>query len=377
MHVLHVITGLQDGGAEAVLARLCLHDRAHSHAVVSLTDVGKYGPILCEAGTPIYCLNMRAGRVSMRGVRSLWRILRSEQPDVVQTWMYHADFVGGLVARLARIKTISWGVRQTDLEPGTSKRSTIWVARACARLSSWVPQAIVCCADSAVRVHSSIGYDQRKLLVVHNGYDLNEFRPDANSRFAVREELGIPPCSRVIGMVGRFDPQKDHETLLNALDQLDLDELDAYCVLVGNEVTSRNQKLIDWIQARGLGGRIILLGQRTDVPALMNALDVHVLSSAFGEGFPNVLAEAMACGTPCVATDVGDASFIVGDTGWIVPPKNPGALAAALAAALRDHSSAELWRRRQESARARIEQRFSIESMVRGFHDVWVRLARG
>ena len=373
----HVITGLEDGGAEAVLARLCLQDRKHSHAVVSLTDAGKYGPLLRHAGISVHCLNMPAGRVSLRGLTSLWRILKSEQPDVVQTWMYHADLLGGLVARLAGIRPVSWGVRQTNLEPGKSKRSTIWVARSCARLSRWVPRVIVCCAESAARVHRRIGYDQRKLVVVHNGYDLSEFRPDEQSRFALRKKLRIPSAARVLGMVGRFDPQKDHESLLDALATLDLEEIDAYCILVGSAVNDRNQALTSWIQGRGLGDRVLLMGQRTDIPAVMNVLDVHVLSSAFGEGFPNVLAEAMACGTPCVATDVGDAAVIIGDTGWIVPPKDAVALAMALSAALQEHSDADRWRQRKEAARARIEQRFSMESMVRGFHEVWARLARG
>ena len=377
MHVAHVITGLEDGGAEAVMARLCANDQTYSHTVVSLTDAGKYGPLLRKAGIFVHCLNMPAGRVSLRGLSSLWRILKSEQPDVVQTWMYHADLLGGLVARLAGIRQVSWGVRQTNLEPGKSKRSTIWVARACARLSRWVPRVIVCCADSAARVHSCIGYDQHKLVVVHNGYDLSQFRPDEESRFALRKKLRIPSGARVLGMVGRFDPQKDHESLLDALATLDLEKIDAYCVLVGSAVNERNQALTSWIQGRGLGDRVLLMGQRTDIPAVMNALDVHVLSSAFGEGFPNVLAEAMACGTPCVATDVGDASVIVGDTGWIVPPKDAVALAMALAAALREHSDADGWRQRKEAARARIEQRFSMESMVRGFHEVWAGLARG
>ncbi len=375
MHVAHVITGLADGGAEAVLARLCLADQKHSHAVVSLTDAGKYGPLLGKAGIRVHCLNMRAGRVSLRGVSSLWRILRLEQPDVVQTWMYHADLLGGVVARLAGIKPISWGVRQTNLEPGKSKRSTIWVARTCARLSRWVPQAIVCCAESAARAHNGIGYDQRKLVVVPNGYDLRQFRPDMELRGRTQRALGIPPGVRVLGMVGRFDAQKDHENLLSALAGLDLEKVDAYCVLVGNEVNERNRTLMRWIQARGLGSRVLLLGQRTDIPAVMNALDLHVLSSSFGEGFPNVVAEAMACGTPCVATDIGDASVIVGDTGWIVPPRDPVALAAAMAAAMKDHSDVDCWRQRREAARARIEQCFSMDSMVRGFHEVWAKLA--
>jgi glycosyltransferase involved in cell wall biosynthesis len=315
MRIAHVTTGLEDGGAEAVLSRLCLHDETHSHIVISLTGVGKYGPILLRAGIPVYSLSMPPGRVSLNGLRSLWGLLKAEQPDVVQTWMYHADLVGGLAARFAGIRSISWGVRQTTLEPGKSKRATIWVAHACARLSRWVPQAIVCCAESAARVHAGIGYEESKLIVVPNGYDLYQFSHREELRAAFREEIGLSPAGRVIGMVARFDPQKDHENLLNALAALDLERRHAHCILVGKGMNEHNQTLMGWILAHGLANRVLLLGPRADIPAVMNALDVHVLSSSFGEGFPNALAEAMACGTPCVATDVGDASSIVGDTG--------------------------------------------------------------
>ncbi len=372
MRITHVITGLNDGGAEAVLYRLVLQDRPARHQVVSLMDEGKYGPLLREAGFSVACLNMPRGRLTLGGLCRLWRLLRAERPDVVQTWMYHGDLIGGVIARLAGVARICWGIRHTTLEPGKSARSTIWIARLNARLSRWVPNAIVCCAEKAREVHEALGYAAHKMVVIPNGYDLQRFRPDAQAREWLRRELGVAEYDCLLGMVGRFDPQKDHANLIAALSQLKQTGASFRCVLVGAGLTQDNAAITAWIVAHGLERHVVLLGQRNDVPVVMNALDVHVLSSAYGEAFPNVLAEAMACGTTCVTTNVGDAALIVGDTGWVVPPSAPAALADAVGAALHERELLpEAWATRQTAARERIMASFSIEIMVNAYSQVW------
>lgn len=329
MHVAHIITGLNDGGAEAVLYRLCTHDEQDRHTVVSLMDEGKYGPVLRKAGIDVHCLHLPRGRLRPAAPWRLWRLLRALDPDVVQTWMYHADLIGGLAARLAGQRAIVWGIHHTTLEPGKSSRATIAIAHVLARLSRRVPCRIAVCAQRAVAVHGELGYDTGRMVVIPNGYDLARFAPDAAARARLRAQWQVPEGVPLLGMVGRFDPLKDHANLIRALGLLKGRGIDVACVLVGTGVDAGNTALRQQIEDAGLSAQVRLLGRRDDVPAVMNALDLHVLPSA-GEAFPNVLAEAMACGTPCVTTDVGDAALIVGDTGWVVPPRNPGALAAAL-----------------------------------------------
>jgi len=283
--------------------------------------------------------------------------------------MYHANLLGGLAARLAGCRNIVWGIRHTTLIPGESPRSTIAVAQICAWISQIVPRRILCCAEQAIKVHAAQGYCAERMLFVPNGYDLAAFQPDERSGASVRSELGLG-SGPLIGFVARYDAQKDHDNLLQALDLLKAANLRPICLLVGTGLDQGNTALVEEIAHFGLSDQVRLLGRRGDIPRVMNALDLHVMSSAFGEAFPNVLAEAMACGTPCVSTDVGDAAAIVGDTGWIVPPRDPQALADAIALALKAQGRSD-WEKRKASARNHIETRFSIAQMVENYRAVW------
>lgn len=369
MNITHIITGLNDGGAEAVLYRLCIHDKENHHTVISLMDAGKYGPLLEAAGVSVHCLSLPRGRLQPGALWRLWRLLRALKPDAVQTWMYHADLVGGIVARLAGVRAVVWGIHHTTLEPGKSSRATIWIAHLLARLSYFVPRRIAVCAQRAVTVHGALGYDTARMRVIANGYDLCQFTPDAAAGKALRAQWQIVAGTPLIGMVGRFDPQKDHANLLAALAHLQGQKVDFICVLVGAGLDADNAALVQQIEQAGLQALVRMVGRRSDIPAVMNALDVHVLSSS-AEAFPNVLAEAMACGTPCVTTDVGDASVIVGDTGWVVPPSNAVALANGIESALSVQKDPG-WDERKQAARLRIEQHFSIERMVAAYNAVW------
>ena len=244
------------------------------------------------------------------------------------------------------------------------------IARICAGLSWCIPAKIICCAEKSTHIHAKLGYAPRKFIVIPNGYNIEEFRPDVDVRKHLRNEWAISDNIPLIGMVARFDPQKDHLNLLTALSHLRQSGQAFKCLLVGSGVDGMNSILQQQIDRYGLQDSVVLLGRRNDIPALMNALDIHVLSSS-GEAFPNVLAEAMACGTPCVSTDVGDATLIAGETGWIVPPQNPVALAQAIIVAIDALQDKKCWLARKLAARKRIVDKFSLEKMVRSYNAVW------
>jgi glycosyltransferase involved in cell wall biosynthesis len=370
MYILHVITGLNEGGAEGVLFRLCTCDKVNMHIVISLSSLGTYGPLLLSRGFKVYALGMLPSWPSPYAFIRLIRLIRSHRPDVVQTWMYHADLFGALAARASGLKAIVWGVRNSTLEKGKSKYRTVWIMSLLAKLSSWLPSKIVVCSRNAMDVHEKLGYDRRKMCFVANGYDLSDFKPRKTEGASLRRVLDMPLDIPLIGMVSRYDRQKDHASLFQALALLKPRNVTVRCIFVGSNVDENNAEIMDMVRRLSLQDTVKLLGRRNDIPTIMSAIDLHVLPSSYGEAFPNVVAEAMACETPCVVTNVGDAAEIVGDTGWVIPPQNADVLADAIQEALEQLHTPQ-WGYRRIAARSRISQKFSIERMVRNYQRVW------
>lgn len=373
LSVVHIITGLNDGGAEGVLFRLCTHDTEFRHVVISLSGEGKYGILLRASGIEVFTLGMRPNVPSVLALAKLVQLLRRYKPDVVQTWLIHGDLFGGLAARIAGIKALVWGIRHSTLEVGKAKITTIWVSRLLAKLSLWLPARIVVCSERSIDVHEKLGFRRSKMRFVPNGFDLESFSYNQKDGNTIRAELGLRPDVLLIGTVARYDPQKDHSNLLGALSILHAKKNRIRCLLVGTNLDEDNLILVEQIRGFGLEDFVILAGRRTDVPAVMSALDLHILPSAYGEAFPNVVAEAMSCETPCVATDVGDSAYIIGHTGWVVPPCDAGALATAIEKALKERlqSDQTRWRQRCFSAKERIEQLFDIKKMITAYKKVW------
>lgn len=372
LKVLHVISGLGSAGAEGALFRLVSTTVPSRHVVVSLTNEGAYGKRLREIGSEVYALGMRRAGLNAGGMVRLVGLIRRHRPDVVQTWMYHADLIGGVAARLAGRRAIVWGVRHSRVEGETVRRSTRLVAKICARLSYAVPSLVVSCSEVAARDHVAEGYDPQKMIVVANGFDLTTFRPDSVAREEQRKRWGVVEDELLLGMVARWHAQKDHVTLLAAAGELASRIAGRWrLVLVGEGMEHCNASLKKMVQSHGLDGRVILAGCASNVPAVMNAIDIHVLSSRAGEAFPNVVAEAMACGTPSVVTAVGDSAAIVSDTGWVVTAGAAGELARALEDATAAAGNRAAWATRCEMARERIKRLYDMERMQQGFEQAW------
>ena len=372
MLILHIITGLGNGGAEGVLFRLCKNDTNNKHVVISMKDWGVYSTMLSNIGIDVYCLKMYNSTAYFNSFFKLFKLFQKINPDIIQTWMYHADFFGGITARLAGFKNVFWNIRHTTLLPKDSKISTILVAKLCARLSGIIPKRIICCAEESMRVHIDLGYEKRKMIVIANGYDISLFKPSEKLRFSFKNEFEMNPNTIILGMVGRFHPQKNHLGLLKALSIVKKSYDDFKFLLIGRDLNNDNLILSNEIKKHNLESDILLLNQRSDMPFVMNALDINVLSSSSGEGFPNVLAEAMACGTPCVTTNIGDAALIVDDTGWVSPPNDPIALSSAIIEAIEEKShDEESWTLRKQNCRSRIVENFSLDKMIRDYHKAW------
>lgn len=351
-----------------MLAKLVTRsDRSrYLHTVVSLLATGPIGEKIKAAGIPVHSLGMRRGVPSLTGLHRLLLLLRRTPPAVIQTWLYHADLLGLLGGLIAQAPVI-WNIR-SSYHLGLSAP----VTKACALLSR-LPAAVVVNSKAGREIHAGLGYRPREWQWIPNGFDLDSFAPDQLARWSVRQELGLPNDALLIGMIARYDPQKDFPTFAEAAGLLLRGGPPATFLLAGDGITAENGELCQLLDAEGLLGTVRLLGRRHDVPRIMAALDVATLTSD-GEGFPNVVGEAMACGVPCAVTNVGDSATIVGDTGRVVPRRDP----AALAAAWRDLLALSPDDRRAlgERARSRIEANFGLDRIVLEYEVLYERVAR-
>lgn len=366
-HILHVITGLETGGAEMALYRLIRASRGsqYGHTVIALTPGGGLYPRFVAAGIRVVELDMR--RSPLSSLLRLFRLVRAVRPDVVQTWLYHADLLGGLAARLAGNRGIIWGVRTTDVDGGCARTTTL-VRKLCAWLSRSVPRRIVCVAEAARRSHALIGYDAARMVVVGNGFDLAALAAGRSRRDCLRAQHAIQPEHIVVGTLGRFNLDKDHASFVKAAGLLAAQDPRLRFLMVGQDLDSGNLELMRWIRDTGHPERFVLLGERSDAAVCLSAMDIFCLSSRT-EAFPNVVGEAMALGLPCVATDVGDVAMLMADTGVLVPKGDPPALArgvmrlVGLGAGYRDQLG---WR-----ARERIRTGFTVDCMRARFERLY------
>jgi len=371
--VTHVITGLNPGGAEMMLFKLLsAMDRvAFDSEVISLTDMGPLAEKIQALDITVRALGMRRGGPNPLALLRLAVWLGRSKPDVIQTWTYHADLIGGIAAKLVGGIPVIWGIRHSNLDPQGSKRKTIWTANACAKLSNWLPTQIVCCSEASLPVHAALGYETRKMCVIPNGFDLDVFKPDPPARRTVRAELGIPEDTLLIGMFARFHAQKDHRNFVEAAALLHTRHPNIHFLICGDGITWENRVLSGWIVTAGIHEHCHLLGPREDIPRLTAALDI-ASSSSFGEGFPNVVGEAMSCGVPCVVTDVGDSDRIVGTTGRIVAAKDPEALAMAWTEMI--GLGEEGRRMLGVAARKRVMDHFELSKIVKKYEALYTSL---
>jgi glycosyltransferase involved in cell wall biosynthesis len=373
LRIVHVINSFEFGGAEAMLCNLLLRtdrNRFDLHVVSLIDDLTVARPVL-NAGIPIVTMGMKPGVPDPRGVTRLARHLRQLRPHVVQTWMDHSNLIGGLAAIFSRCPGIVWGIHHCDHVPSLTKRSTLMTVQACAALSRKIPSQIVCCSNHAAKTYARRGFASAKMLVIPNGIDTQIFRPDPDARISVRRELALAPDTPLIGLIARYDPLKDHANFLRAAPILASRRPEAHFVLCGANVDATNAALTKQIHELGLAERCHLLGPRRDIPRIQAALDLAT-SSSISEAFPLVLGEAMACAVPCVATHVGDCAWIIGQTGRIVPPRDPQALADAWADLLRmtPQARADLGR----AARERVRESFGIDQVTRRYETLYERI---
>jgi len=370
--IAHVISSLGPGGAEMMLYKLVasMDPCRFENEVISMSDLGAASTLLQGRGVRVRSLGMSKAFPSPIDLFHLVHWLRQSRPALVQSWMYHADLFGGIAARYAGRPPVVWGIHNNNLERKMNKRRTLLVARTCARLSGILPTRIVCCSAAAQQLHSRLGYAPDKIEFIPNGFDVDEFKPDPGARLSVRRELGLSPDTLLIGLTSRYHPLKDIPNFLVAAARLVARSPDVHFVLCGPGLGLENQELLSSLDAAGLRRRCHLLGVRSDRPRLFASFDIAT-NTSLSEAFPLAVGEAMACGTPCVVTNTGDSAMLVGDSGRVVPTRDPEAFTDAWAELI---SSPDERRRLGIAARRRIEKLYSLSEVVRRYEDLYERI---
>jgi glycosyltransferase involved in cell wall biosynthesis len=378
LHIVHLIGSLDRAGAELFLRRLAFGiAEVEPQWMQTIWTIGESGPVAAEvrqAG-----IDVRPFEVT-KTVKGLWRAARlvntlaSSDASLVQTWMYHSDAIGILAHLRGLLAPQVWTLRQSNLAASANRASTRALMRLCAA-SSRVPAAIVAGSQAALDAHQAIGYSSRRMLVIHNGVDTTRFRPDAAQRELTRRKWGIDASTVLIGHLARFSVVKGHDTLFSAAARLerrgDLPPWRLVCVGQGTE--SANTEFSRLVARHGLQSRIIRAGPMVEPEHVLPAFDISV-SSSLGEGFPNAVAESMACGLPVVATSVGDTQSLVGDAGFLVPAGDDASLATSLLGLLEQGAAARA--ALGIAARSRVERQFRESNAVRGYVDLYRSLVR-
>jgi glycosyltransferase involved in cell wall biosynthesis len=333
--ILLLTRRLEIGGAERQLVELAvgLHGIGWQVKVVTFYPGGALASRLAHAGVPLLDLG-KSGRWDVLGFAArLVKLVRRERPHIVHGYLETSNVLLSLLRSCFAGARIVWGVRASNMDLTRYGRVAALQARLGAMLSHCA-DLIICNSASGRAYHASRGYPPGKMIVIPNGVDVSRFRPDAASRSAVRAEWGVAPDEILVGVVARLDAMKDHRNFVRAAAQVAALRPDVRFACIGDGPAAYREALFEEARALGLERRIIWAGARDDMPRVYNALDLTVSSSAFGEGFPNTIAEAMATGVPCVVTDVGDSAHIVGELGWVCAPADSSALCKAIVCAI-------------------------------------------
>ncbi|MDR6266716.1 glycosyltransferase [Roseobacter sp. N2S] len=373
LKVLHFITGLGFGGAQVMLFRYLrgLGSARKQHRVVSLLPPEYFSREIEKLGVRVDSINLPPGRITLAGLRKMRRLVADMRPDIIHGWMYHGSFAASVAnVGLGPASRVIWSVHHSLHDLNAERRNTRILLKLLAPLSRYTG-AITYCAAQSQSQHQQLGFSAKNDCVIPNGTDIAEFAADPQARGRLTSLAHIPDGRMVLGNINRNHPMKDQVSLIKATAILRDKGHDVHVILIG--AGHHNSAAAKLAGELGLSERFSHLPARDDIPKIVPALDVFVLSSAWGEAFPLSVGEAMAAEVPAVVTDVGDSGWLVGDAGILVPPKDPEALATGIEKIL--HLSANERQALGQKARQRIETLFSLDAYIKAHADLYARVA--
>ncbi len=367
--IIHVISGLGNGGAEACLFRLIIANPDYTHIVISIKDKGFYGDKLAENNIKVITLNLRNYVFIIPILFKIKNILVNEKPDVIHSWMYLSNLIAGFIGYFLKIKNIIWSVHGSVHLPST-KISTFIIILMCSFLSWIIPNYIVFVSNYSIKRHLKLGFCKNKIRLITNGFTIKDEVNIYRNREFLEREFSILKDFKIFAMISRYHPVKDFKTLLLSLKKLKENFQNFKCLLIGHNIY-QNKELEFLVNSYQLNTNVLLVGEIRDITSLMSGFDLLFLSS-LSESFPNVIIEAMANGTPCISTNVGDISLIIDDeTGWVIPKSNPQAFSQSILLAINEMDNKFLWNERRLKCISKIKNNYSFEKMNNKYVELW------
>ena len=354
--IVYIINSTDVGGAENIFFNFVKELSKKDIVIISLTCQGYYGKELKNKGFTVYSINMKKNIFILFQIFKLFFLINIHRPEIVHTWLYHSNLIGGIIAKLSRVKKIYWSIHH-DYE--YSNMLMMIEMKLLSVLSHLIPNKIIYCSYSSKENHIKNGYSQFESSIIENGICLSKFKSDSILRTKIRAKLKIKNDCFLLGNISRYHPLKDHDTLLKSLTYLKLKSKSFRCILIGNGLTEKNIDLVKKIEKYNLAKEIILYGSSNKIHQLINAFDLYILSSK-SESFPVTLLESMASGVPCISTNVGDAKNIIGNSGWIVNPKDHYELGNCIAKII---DKRDLLQEKSKLSKERVKEFFSLERM--------------
>ena len=380
MKIIHLINSLNKGGAEGNLYRLCkFHKKKYKNniniTIITLIDNGFYEAELKKIGIKIFSLNMNKQNKFfdfIKKVLKLRKFIKKQNPDIIQSWMYHSNFITLFIPKRFYDK-LFWNIRHSELNTKISKKMTIFLSIICGLFSKIVPKKIIYCSEKSINFHENYHfYSKNKTVLIYNGCSDKTYYPSKNLYLDFRKKNKIKKSEIVIGYAGRYAKQKNIFSMLFAFSKIIKNQKNVYLYMVGKDISLQNKELTSYTNDLKINNNVFFLNEQKNLLEFYNGIDFLLLAS-HSESFPNVIAEAMLCSTPVLSSNAGCSKKIIDDFGFIMNNNDHASIFKNLKIILNSFKyKKKEWRSHKKNSRLQIQKNFSITNMSNAYFKNWI-----
>ena len=380
MKIIHLINSLNKGGAEGNLYRLCkFHKKKYKNniniTIITLIDNGFYEAELKKFGIKIFSLNMNKQNKFfdfIKKVLKLRKFIKKQNPDIIQSWMYHSNFITLFIPKRFYDK-LFWNIRHSELNIKISKKMTIFLSIICGLFSKIVPKKIIYCSEKSINFHENYHfYSKNKTVLIYNGCSDKTYYPSKNLYLDFRKKNKIKKTEIVIGYAGRYAKQKNIYSMLFAFSKIIKNQKNVYLYMVGKDISLQNKELTSYTNDLKINNNVFFLNEQKNLLEFYNGIDFLLLAS-HSESFPNVIAEAMLCSTPVLSSNAGCSKKIIDDFGFIMNNNDHASIFKNLKIILNSFKyKKKEWRSHKKNSRLQIQKNFSITNMSNAYFKNWI-----